>query len=248
MIHAYARARHGLHVGVIAVLHTFNGRLEFNSHVHTMITSGGLQSSGRWVSSSYYDKDVIMQSWRRAVIRLLRAALRTGRLRVDVTTAESEAMLNEQGKRWWSVNVQSLGSKEHFLKYAGRYVRRPPIAQRRITYIGERSIEFWTLDKKLGCRVSVRCSPEEFIDRWSQHIPDPYTHSVRYFGLFAPRSLSQTSATVFALNRQKQSPRPKARPWAESLERDFGTNPLLDRMGEKMKWVRRLRPQQSRSA
>jgi Putative transposase len=141
--------------------------------------------------------------------------------------------------------VQSLGSKEHFLEYAGRYVRRPPIAQHRITYIGKRSIEFWTKDKKLGCRVNVQCSLEEFIERWSQHIPDRYNHSVRYFGLFAPRSLRQTSATVFALNGQKQSPRPKARPWADSIERDFGTNPLLDRMGEKMKWVRRLPPQES---
>jgi hypothetical protein len=26
---------HGVRVGVIAILHTFNGRLEFNSHVHT---------------------------------------------------------------------------------------------------------------------------------------------------------------------------------------------------------------------
>jgi hypothetical protein len=96
--------------------------------------------------------------------------------------------------------------------------------------------------------VNVQCSPEEFIDRWSQHIPDRYQHSVRYFGLFAPRSLRQTSAVVFALIGQKQSPRPKARPWADSIERDFGTNPLLDRMGERMKWVRRLRPQESRSA
>jgi len=154
-------------------------------------------------------------------------------------------MLSEQGKRWWNVNVQSLGSKEHFLKYAGRYVRRPPIAQRRITYIGERSVKFWTLDKKLGRRVNIECSLEEFIDRWSQHIPDRYHHSVRYFGLFAPRSLNQTSATVFALIGQKQRPRPKARPWADSIKADFGIHPLLDVEGNRMKWVRRLAPQKS---
>jgi Putative transposase len=38
-------------VGVIAILHTFNGRLEFNSHVHTMVTGGGLsESSDIWAS------------------------------------------------------------------------------------------------------------------------------------------------------------------------------------------------------
>ena len=30
-------ACYGLQVGVIAILHTFNGKLEFNSHVHTMV-------------------------------------------------------------------------------------------------------------------------------------------------------------------------------------------------------------------
>ena len=29
-------------VGMIAILHTFNGKLAFDSHVHTMVTGGGL--------------------------------------------------------------------------------------------------------------------------------------------------------------------------------------------------------------
>jgi hypothetical protein len=37
--------------------------------------------------------------------------------------------------RRWSIKIQPFKSKEHFLEYAGRYVRRPPIAQRRIKYI-----------------------------------------------------------------------------------------------------------------
>jgi Putative transposase len=44
------------HSGVIAILHTFNGELKFNSHVHTMVTGGGLHgSSDIWVSRVYYD-------------------------------------------------------------------------------------------------------------------------------------------------------------------------------------------------
>jgi hypothetical protein len=47
-IQSLASARHGLRVGIIAILHTFNGRLDFNAHVHTMATAGGLEASGRW--------------------------------------------------------------------------------------------------------------------------------------------------------------------------------------------------------
>jgi len=174
-IQTWASARYGVHVGVIAILHTFNEPLEFNSHVHTMVTGGLHASPGSWVSRVYYDRDPLMELWRSAVIELLRAALRAGVLRTEKTVDEVEAMLTHEEKRWWSIRIQSFESKEHFLRYAGRYLRRPPIAQRRITCIAERSVTFWTKDKKLGCRVDVQLSPEEFIDRWAQHIPERYS-------------------------------------------------------------------------
>ena len=41
-----------------------------------------------------------------------------------------------------------------FLKVCWSLREAAAIAQRRITYIGERSVKFWTLDKKLGRRVN----------------------------------------------------------------------------------------------
>ena len=247
VIQARVSVKYGVRVGVIAILHTFNGKLEFNSHVHTMVTGGGLHgSSDIWVSRVYYDRDLLMKSWRKAVIALLRAALRAGQLHTKMTVDQMEEMLTQQEKCWWSIKIQLFEDKRHFLQYAGRYVRRPPIAQRRITWIDERTVRFWFKDKKLRRRVEVQCSLEEFIDRWAQHIPEPYHHAVRIFGLFAPRALSQTSAAIFAILRQERRPRPKPRPWANSIKRDFGHDPLLDQKGKRMKWARRLAPNASR--
>jgi Putative transposase len=187
-----------------------------------------------------------MEGWRRAVIALLRAALRAGRLYTTMDVAQMEEMLTQQENRWWSIKIQSFTSKEHFLRYAGRYVRRPPIAQRRIADVGERTVTFWFKDKKLRRRVFVQCSLEEFIDRWTQHIPERYQHAVRSFGLFGPRSLTQTSAAIFVILGQERRPRPRPRPWADSLKRDFGHDPLLDQTGKRMKWVRRLAPKAPR--
>jgi Transposase zinc-binding domain/Putative transposase len=54
VIRSQVGIRHGVRVGVIAILHTFNGRLEFNSHVHTMVTGGGLQAaSNTWTPRVY---------------------------------------------------------------------------------------------------------------------------------------------------------------------------------------------------
>ena len=247
VIQSRINARHGLRVGVIAILHTFNGKLEFNSHVHTMVTGGGLcGSSDTWVGRLNYDRDELMEAWRRAVIRLLRVALQSGQLDTKLSVEEIDALLTDQEKRWWSIKIRSFRSKGCFLQYAGRYIRRPPIAQRRITWIGKRTVRFWFKDKKLRCRVDVECSLEEFIDRWSQHIPERYQHAVRSFGLFSPRTLRQTSAAIFAILGQEQPPRPKPRPWADSIKRDFGRDPLLDPAGKRMRWVGRLAPKPSR--
>lgn len=243
IIKAHANAKYGLRAGVIAILHTFNGKLEYNSHLHTMVTGGGLHgSSDICVAQVYYDRDALMEAWRRAVIALLRAVLRARKLQTELTAGQVEDLLTHLEKCWWSVNIQSFRDKWHFLQYAGRYVRRPPIAQRRITWIGERTVRFWYKDKKLRRRAYVTCSLEEFIDRWAQHILERRQHAVRGFGLFAPHALNQTSATIFALLGQERRPRPKPRPWAVSIERDFGHNPRLDQTGKMMKWARRLAP------
>jgi Putative transposase/Transposase zinc-binding domain len=245
VIQARMSAKYGLRVGLIAILHTFNGQLEFNSHVHTMVTAGGLDQTGdRWVSRVFYERDPLMQAWRRAVVALLRAALRADQFRTTTLAVEqTEALLAKQESRWWNIKIQSFKSKEHFLRYAGRYVRRPPIAQHRITCIGKRTVTFWYKDKKLHHRVYLQCPLEEFVDRWALHILEPYQHAVRFFGLFAPIPLGQTSAAVFAILRQKQKQRPKPRRWADSLMRDFGRDPLLDSTGERMKWLRRIVPE-----
>src|SRR5207248_524501 len=91
-------------------------------------------------------------------------------------------------------------------------------------------------------RVYVECSPEDFIDRWSQHLPERYQHAVRSFGLLSPRSLSQTSAATFSVLGQTRRSRPRPLSWAISIKRDFKWDPLLDSKGNRMKWQRRLPP------
>jgi hypothetical protein len=122
--------------------------------VHTMVTSGGLQGSGQWISSVFYHHDSLMKAWRNGILKLLRTASRAGQLRTKMTNDQVMGMLVQE-ERWWSVKIQSFRSTQHFLKYAGRYIRRPPIAQCRITDATSDSVTFWTKDKKLKCRVLV---------------------------------------------------------------------------------------------
>jgi hypothetical protein len=244
-VEAWVRARFGLQIGVIAIPHTFNGKLEFNAHVHVMVTAGGLELSGKWRAGVYYDRDALTHYWRKGVIRLLRASLRTGKLPTELPTEQVDATLIQQENRWWSVKLQSLGSKEHFLRYAGRYARRPPISQRRITGISKQEITFWANDRRLRRRAIVRLTPKEFLAAWMQHIPEHYEHAVRCFGMFAPRTIGDISAPVSTILVQCQKRRPKPLSWSISIKRDFGWDPLLDRQGNRMTWTRRIAPQKA---
>jgi len=97
-------------------------------------------------------------------------------------------------------------------------------------------------DKIQKWRVNISYTPEEFVATWGEHVPDPYRHAIRYFGLLAPGSKARTSAAVFALLGQQKQPRPRRLGWAFLLRRDFVRDPLIDRRGQPMRWVGRLKP------
>jgi len=60
-----------------------------------------------------------------------------------------DEMLKRQGRRVWNIHIKRFSSKWHFLRYAARYLRRPPIAEHRIISITDQHVEYWANDLKL---------------------------------------------------------------------------------------------------
>lgn len=242
----YARVRKGAEVGVMPVLQTFNGKLEFNPHVHTLVTAGDLQTAGpQGVSSIFFDRYELRDSWQRLVMALLRGALEAGQLKSGMPRDEVERLLQEEEKRAWYPSHVQADEKGHFLSYGGRYQRRPPFTERRIISIANGFVWFWYMDKKTLRRETVRCTVQEFIDRWAQHIPQHYRHAVRHFGLFAPRRWAQVASAVFSILGTPQRPRPKRLPWAVAIQELGGLNPRVDHKGQPMKFVGHIAPEAS---
>jgi uncharacterized protein (TIGR02391 family) len=71
------------------------------------------------------------------------------------------------------------------------------------------------------------------------HIPKFYRHTVRHFGLLAPRRWPRVAAAIFTILGTKQRPRTKRLPWAVAVQKVRG-NPLLDRHSQPMKFVRHV--------
>lgn len=243
VIQQWVKARYGVRVLIMVVQHTFGRRLNFNPHLHILVSAGGLrESEGRWIALLCFDKRALMHMWRYAVITYLREALQANVLTSDLGAEELKAVLQTQYERWWNIDIDHFKSKWQFLRYAGRYIRRPPIAQHRFVKITDREVQFWRKDLKQKRRVLTEYLIEEFVTTLAEHVPDRYRHAIRYFGLLAPVSKGRTSAALFALLGQEKRRRPQRLSWANSLRKHFGVDPLVDSGGQSMHWVGRLNP------
>ena len=168
-----------------------------------------------------------MPMWRSAVITLLREAARAGVLDTDMSRGALLQLLTAQYERWWNIDVKRFKSKKQFLGYAGRYARRPPIAQHRFRTISRQEIRFVTKDTRTKRTVETTYTPAEFLARLTD-VPDRYRHNVRCFGLLAPRVKCQTHDAVFALLGQERLGKPRRLRWATSMRKCFGVDPGTD--------------------
>ena len=207
------------------------------------MSEGGLREDGtKWRARARLDRKALMPMWRYAVITLLREAARAGVLDTDMARRALRQMLTAQYERWWNLDVKRFRSKKPFLGYAGRYARRPPIAQHRFRTITRQEIRFVTKDTRSKRTVETTYTPAEFLATLADHVPDRYRYTIRYFGLLAPRVKCQTHDAVFALLGQERLGKPRRLRWATSLQRSLGIDPLVDRDGHRMHWTRRVPP------
>ena len=243
VLQLWARQTYGIRLMIMVIPHTFGRHLNFNCHLHILVSEGGLHEDGRgWRPRAPLNRQALMAMWRDAVITFLREAARGRVLDTDMSRPALRQLLTAQSERWWNIHILRFLSKQQFLRYAGRYARRPPIAEHRFRTIGRQAICFVTKDTRTKRVVETTYTPAAFLATLADHIPDRYRHGIRYFGLLAPRVKGQTHDAVFALLGQQRLGKPRPLRWATSLQKCFGVDPLLDRAGQRMRWTRRVSP------
>lgn len=245
----WAKARYGVRLIVLVVQQTFGGFLNFVPHLHVMVSAGGLQdSTNRWIRRLKFDWAELMRSWRYAVVAFLAEALEKRKLASSMSRDELLVMFAAQYKRKWNIFISRAGPKTYRLKHDGRYIRRPPIAQHRVTIIGSRQVEYLAKDTKLAKEtknehfIPKRYTYEEFIEILTQHVPNTGWHAMRYFGLLAPRCKARIWAAIFVLLNQRQRRHPARLSWRQLSLSTLGVDPLQDSLGQPMHWVGRRVP------
>jgi hypothetical protein len=233
----WMKDKYGIRPLILVVQHTFGRHLNFNAHLHMLVSAGGLsEAESRWIEGLTLNWVGYMKLWRHGIITYLRLALAAGILKSDLKGWELRELLADKYEVGWHVDMQERISKRHFLGYAARYIRRPPVAQHRFQEIRP-VVKFWTKDTATKETVLDELPKERFIQILADHVPDKYVHSVRYYGLLAPRSRSRVFAIMFKLLGQKRRPHPRRLCWAEMILKYFKRNPLIDSRGQSMQYV-----------
>jgi Putative transposase/Transposase zinc-binding domain len=240
-IEYWANARHGARVILMVVQQTYGGFLNFYPHLHTLVSAGGLDETRvRWIPNLEFTKNEhrheLMLAWRFALLAYVNAAIQAKILKSERSVDQLALVLDTEGKRDWNIFVSQRVRKKSVVDHIGRYIRKPPIAQYRLTRLNDKEVQYFAKDTRNKCLTPVRYTNQEFLTLLIPHVADRYCNSMRYFGLLAPRSKILLSV-VFDLLNQQQRPIPGYLPWATSLARTFGVNPLIGQDGSVLRRV-----------
>lgn len=75
LISDYFRKKSKVKVGIIAGLHTFGSKVNFNPHVHMLVTMGGITKKGEWKGYDFIPFKMLRKQWQAVVLKLIRKHL-----------------------------------------------------------------------------------------------------------------------------------------------------------------------------
>ncbi len=166
--------------GLVVVLHTFGKDMKFNPHLHCLVAEGGIKSKGEWVDVPFFPFELLRKFWQYAVLKMLKRKLPKTKENKQLI----DSLFSKLPKGFYVRAKDQIKSKEEIIRYIGRYIRHPAIAESRIdSYDGE-EVTFHYIDHK-NTRQVVRMSIDEFISAVIGHIPDRHFKVIRYYGFYA---------------------------------------------------------------
>jgi hypothetical protein len=184
--------------GIISVLHTFGETKEFHSHIHMILSWGGMNSN-HWIEQikgEYVNYEFIQTKFRcKFEDKLVELFDSNALWQKFEGRIEFLRFLKRINKNKWRVHFEpAMDNASQVIRYIGRYSKRACLSEYKITNIQGEYITFSHKDYKNldydGKPIvkELRLHFSEFFPRLLQHVPIPYSRLVRYYGVYAARS------------------------------------------------------------
>ena len=186
----------GGRIGFLAVLHTWDQKLQHHPHVHCVVPGGAIsEDQQRWVRARngfFLPVRALSRIYRGAFIAGLKKLREADQLRLPAELEDDQdfdEFLNEAVRQEWVVYAKApFGSPEQVLKYLARYTHRVAITNARLLEVDSGQVRFRYRNRSEGNRHSeMKLSGVEFLRRLSLHVlPKGFTR-IRHFGFLANR-------------------------------------------------------------
>ena len=170
-------------VGVVLCIQTHGSLLNWQPHVHALVTDGGFRPDGTFVSMPAHSTEVLTEAFRRSVLKLF----------VERELFEPEVA--DQMLDWmhsgFSVHDSVWLDRDDAAAHArlARYCARCPVSLERLEYDSRSATVAYTSDKEDGPTAGrYTFEPTAFIARLVAHIPDKGQALQRYYGYYANRT------------------------------------------------------------
>jgi len=166
-------------IGVMCVLHTWGGNLDYHPHAHCLIPAGGISSDRKqWLPAR--NNYLVPVKALSKIFRGIFAEMASKQL-PDIKLPASI-----WHKDWVVYCKPAVQGVDKVLNYLGRYVHRVAIANSRIISIDDGKVTFRYKDSKSHRTKTMTLKAEEFIRRFLQHVLPAGFHKIRYYGLWSP--------------------------------------------------------------
>jgi Zn finger protein HypA/HybF involved in hydrogenase expression len=171
----------GAEVGILAVLHTWTGRLHHHPHVHMLVTGGGVTDDGTAWHEAPNQFLVPVKRLSPRIARRFAEALQKGH--PDLFQQIPADVWNRE----WCSYCKPYGTgKDAVLHYLARYVFRIAITNRRLISMDESHVTIRYKDHDTGQWRTERIAGVQFLRRFLLHVLPKGLHKVRYYGLWHP--------------------------------------------------------------
>lgn len=230
IVHEHFEQKHKVRPGIIAGLHTFGSRLNFNPHVHMLVTMGGMAKDGSWKNYDYVPFQKLRKVWQTVVLKLIRRTLSEEEKKKIQPLLQKAYSENEEG--FYVHAPKQKGNVKAQLGYIGRYIRRPAIAVDRIVSYDGETVVFRYHDKVDDTDKEEQISVEEFMMRLIRHIPDEQFKVIRHYGVYARRAknICKTKVKEWQEKVKKNLVKVKKvirRKWSERQKAQTGKDPMV---------------------
>ena len=185
---------------IISALHTWGRSLSLHPHIHALVSHGGINTHGEWVTpkkESLFPQKPLMMVYRgklRAMIKT--AAQKEGwRFPPDMNETQLSNLLNKLGRKEWVVHCcPRYEYATGVAKYLSRYVKSGPVKKQQISFAGNNLVRFQYQSHQTKKKEVLTLPIDTFVRRLIQHIPLIGKPTLRYAGLYnsaARKTLNQ---------------------------------------------------------